>query len=320
MGAGLGMMGHVGFAKESSGGVAVAAATYVEALSEGFTRTQEYLDVTNIGGRLSRPDTYRGATMITGAVSMAVDPVTIGAFLQACFGPATRTVVLSGSLWTHAFKPPTDSSWDSRFAAQPYTFEIFRDVGSSQQYAGCNLNQLTISGAFNQALQAETQWLGISETDIAKTSPTFVSDPVDPLGFDTASISIGGAASAIVESFSIGWNNNLEAVGTMRNSREAYKIRRTDFIVPTLNMTIGFEDITDYLRFKNGTEVAVVANFFRAGSFSMAIDLPRVLYTAHLTGIGGRGRQTVEITGEVRYHVGSSAASEVRLTTNVASY
>lgn len=320
MGAGLGMMGHVGWAKESSGGVAVAAATYIEALSEGFVRTQDRLEVTNIGGRLSRPDTYRGANHVAGDLSFAVDPVTFGSFLQAAFGPGTRTDVLSGSFWTHTYKPPTSSAWDDRFAAQPYTFEIFRDVGSSQQYAGCNLNTMNLIAAFNQELRAETNWIGIAESDIAKTSPTFVSDPVDPFGFDTASISIAGAASAIVEGFTIGINNNLEGFGTLRNSRDIYKIRRTDFVTPTIEMTIGFENITDYLRFKNETEVAVVANFFRAGSFGLAIDLPRVIYTAHPTGVSGRGRQTVQIAGEVRYHTGSSAAMEVRLNTNVASF
>lgn len=318
MGAGLGMMGHVGWAKESSGGVAVAAATYIEALSEGFARTQDRLEVTNIGGRLSRPDTYRGANHVAGDLSFAVDPVTFGSFLQAAFGPGSLTT--SGSLYTHSFKPPTDSAWDHRFACQPLTFEIFRDVGSSQQYAGMNLNTMNIMAAFNQELRAETSWIGIAESDIAKTSPTFISDPVDPFGFDTASISIAGAASAIVEGFTIGINNNLEGFGTLRNSRDAYKIRRTDFATPTLEMTIGFEDITDYLRFKNETEVAVVANFFRASSYSMAIDMPRVIYTAHPTGVSGRGRQTVQITGEVRYHTGSAAAMEVRLKTTTSSY
>ena len=46
--------------------------------------------------------------------------------------------------------------WSRKLAAQPYTFEIFRDVGSSQQYAGCNLNTMNLIAAFNQELRAET--------------------------------------------------------------------------------------------------------------------------------------------------------------------
>ncbi len=315
MAGGIGAVGHVGFAPEASGGAAAAATMYVEALSENLALTKERFDYINIAGRISEPDDMVGINRVAGQIVVPAHPVAMGHYLKGALENGSMTVVLSGYLWTTAFRPPSTTQWDSRFALQPWTFEIFRDVGSSQQYAGCNISKLALSAAPNQDLRVTLDIIGVSETDIAKTSPSYVTSPVEPFAFDTCSVQIAGAASAIVEAFTFNLDNALEGIPTLTSRREIYKIRRNNVIMPRFQMTIGFEDITEYIRFKAQSETPIVLNFTRAGSFALTLDMPRCVYTAFPTGASGRGRQTVQIDGKCRHHTGSGTAFEARLTT-----
>lgn len=315
MAGGIGAVGHVGFAPESSGGVPAAATMYIEALSENLVMTQERFEYINIAGRISEPDDMVGVRRVAGQIVTAAHPVALGHFLRGAVANPVVTAVETGSLWRHSFKPPTQTAWDDRFALQPWTFEIFRDVGSSQQYAGCNMAKLALSAAPNQDLRITADIIGVSETNIAKTSPSYVTSPAEPFAFDTCSISLGGAATAKVEAFNWTMDNALEGIPTLSGRREISKIRRNNFVQPRFQMTVGFEDISEYLDFRDQTERAIVLNFFRASSFGFALDMPRCVYTAFPMGMQGRGRQTIQIDGKCRHHTGSATSFEARLTT-----
>lgn len=320
MAGGLGMLGFIGLAKESSGDVPVAAEAYIEALSESIVLEFERIETTNLAGTITEPDDYLGAARVSGDIVMAADPITLGHFLRCAIGDPVTTQVVTGDLYSHSFKPTNVSHWDGRFAQQPLTVEVFRDVGSAQQYTGVNVNNLTLSAAFNQDLRLTASILGVGATDIAKGTPSFVGSPVDPFGFDTASLSIAGAANTDVESFTMSFANNLETVGTLANKRFPHKIRRAGFMQPRFEMVVSFEDLTNLNRFRNQTEVAMALHFARANSFGLTIDIPRAIYTAFPTGVGGRGRQTATITGMMRYHAGSGTALEMKLQTTQSAY
>lgn len=320
MAGGLGMLGFIGLARESSGGVPVAASAYLEALSESMTVEYERIETVNLAGRISEPDDYLGGGTVAGDVVMAADPVTVGYFLAAGMAEPTSTVVTSGSLYQHVFNPPADSQWDGRFAQRPLSLEVHRDVGSSQQYAGCNVNNLVFNAAYNQDLRMTASLIGVSATNIQKSTPTFVSDPIDPFGFDAASLSLGGAVDANIESFTLSIGNNLEGVGTLSNKRTIHKIRRAGFFAPRFTISAAFEDVTNFERFRNQTEVPIKVHFARATSYGITFDIPRAIFTAFPTGVSGRGRQNVEITGMCRWHVGSATSLTVTLLSSVNSY
>lgn len=313
---GLGVLGYVGLAPESSGGVAVAATAFMPALSEDLSLEIERYELKNIHNALSMPDDQAGLRRVEGAVSGVFDPVVGGHLLKGSIGSAT-VASLGGGLWRHSFKQTSLSQWDGRFALQPYTFEIFRDVGSAQQYGGCQIDELTLSLAPNGALTFEAGIIGISMANKANVAASYSTFPF--LAFDACSITIAGAADINIESFEFSFTNNLEGIATLSNRNTVAKIRRSDVQDPRLNLTIGFEDITHLLRFTDQTELPIRI-FAVSGSYSLLIDMPRVVYTAFPLGMDGRGRQTVDVAAMCRFSQGSGTAYEIQLTTSVGSY
>ena len=311
---GHGMNGYIGLALESAWGTAENTPTdYVEALSESLSLTQERFEVRNIINRFTEPDDMRGTQSVAGDIVFAAHPESVGHFLNGALG----TVAVSSLNTNLALSSFTVTASDNgaNNPLPPYTFEIFRDITSAQQYSGGQISALAFSGQPNQDLRCSASIFGKSTTNKATTSPSFPSSPIDPFAFDTASISIAGNATALVEAFTLTINNNFEPVFSNNNSREAAKIRRTNNTQVGITGTLAFEDIVDYERFVNETEFEWKAHYFRANSFSLLFDLPRVIYTAFPTGIDGRGRQTVSFTGRARHHVGSNQMIQVDLTT-----
>jgi len=202
----------------------------------------------------------------------------------------------------------------------PMTLEIFRDVTSSQQYDGLQIAQLQMSAAPNQDLRLTASMIGKGERSIAKTTPSFPGSPTGPFTFDTCSISLGGAAVATIEAFNLTIDNQLEGIPSLNNSAEIAKIRRTGPQLVRLSGSLAFEDIVDMDRFRAETEMAFLANFTTADSFSLLIDIPRFIYTSFPTGIGDRGRQVISFDGNARWHAGSGAAIEFQLTNTTSGF
>ncbi|MCI0663859.1 MAG: phage tail tube protein [Acidobacteria bacterium] len=314
MAAGFGAAGHIGFAKEASGGVAVAATNYIEALSENFTVTIDRFDVKNIVGRFAEPDDMAGVKRFEGQIVFPAHPVDMGWFLGGAMGVNAQSTVLSGFLWNNAFTMRT-TDFDAEYAQNPFTFEIFRDVTSSQQYAGTNMGTFEMSVAPNQELRCTVGLIGKTQTNITKTTPTFVTSPAAPFAFDTCSVSIAGASTALIEGFTVNINSQLSGIPSLRNSRDIRMIRRTGPQLIRVSGNIAFESITEYTQFLDETEQRFVLNFYRANSFGFTIDLPRVVYTAFPIGIAGRDRVLVGFDGIARYHTGSANAIKCTLTT-----
>lgn len=309
-----GMAGFVGFAKESSGGTAVAADTFLESMSETLTSNIDRFETANIVNRLSEPNDQAGVRRIGGNVVAAFHPVDAGHFLFGVLGVNTVTEVLSGFLYTHEMSPRT-SDWDDRFPQQPYTFEIGRDVTSAAQYAGCVFNTLGIAYAINQDVRLTAGLIGVSEAYKTPATVTYTTSPADVFAFDTASISLAGAANAQIESLNVNINNNLEGVPTLNNSTNIQKIRRTNFQQVRVSGSISFDDIVEALDFKNQTKRQLTVSVTRADSFQLILDIPQMVYTAFPLGTSGRGRNIVQFEGRAEYNVGSGNAFKATLTT-----
>ncbi len=314
-----GFAGHVGFAKESSGGTPVAATNYIEALSEGFSSALDRFDVKNITGKFSEPDDMTGIERITGDLSFSAIPDDLGWFLMGTMGIQSNAEVLSGFLHTHNFTMRT-SDFDTVYATDPFTFEIFRDVTSSQQYAGVLINTLEFNVAVNQAMQITAGMIGTSQLNLAKTTPSFTSSSSDPFAFDTGSVSIGGTATGLVEALTVSIDNQMEGIAAINNTSVIRAIRRTGPQLIRLSGSIAFENITEYEAFRAGTEQQFVFNFTRADSFAMTIDMPRVTYTAFPLAMGGRDRQVVAFEARAPFSTTSNQAIQINLTNTVSGY
>src|SRR3990167_1506062 len=159
MPSGYGILGHVGIAKETTWGTAVAATDYFKALSEGLTAVPDRFQVQSIIGNLYEPDDVAGVLRIGGDLSAAAHPVSIGHFLNAAFGNNSGSVVLSGFLFKNEFTARTSDA-SSLHPLPAYTMEIFRDITSSQQYDGCQFANVQMAIQPNQELRVTAQVIG----------------------------------------------------------------------------------------------------------------------------------------------------------------
>lgn len=314
-----GHLGFLGLAKEGSWGTAVAATDYVELMSEGLTTTRDRFPTRNIYAGFHEADDYAGMFRSAGPTAMAGNPVSLGHLLKAVFNNSSVSVIQSGSLWTLHFTG-THSEFADGVPRQPYTLEVNRDVTSSFQYSGAQANKLTMALAPNQPLNATVEWLAKSRALIAKTTPTFVSSPSDPFTFDTASISLGGSATARIEALTFSVDNRLEGVAALNNSNTIARVRASGPQMIRISGTLDFIDVTEEEDFINQTERALVLNVTRANSFALKIDAPRFVYEAFPLGMSGPGRQTVAFTGIARYLQSSLAAIGIQLTTTKSNY
>lgn len=316
---GLGVLGYFGLAPESSGGVAVAPAFYYQILEEGLSGKFDRYELFNVIGQLAPVDDRAGLMRVEGDVTMPVHPLLAGHIFKAMFGSgAVSTTGAPTGMFRHRWLTPTQSQWDSRFALPPYTFEIFRDVGSAQQFAGVQGNELELSISPNAVLVSRLGVIATTWTNKAATTASYRPD-IEPFDFDTASFSIDGVANAEVEAFSCMWSNALEGIGTLALRDTVWKIRRSGPPEIKFNMTLGFEDIVELSKFRAQSETVLAINM-TSGSYQINLSLPRALYTSVPLGMGGGGRQLLEIEGVGRYKQTSGTAFDLSIVSTVGSY
>lgn len=321
-----GMQGYLGLAKETVWGTPVTPTAFAKFMSETLTGTIDRFETDNAYGGFFAPDDQAGVNRYAGDIALAANAETAGLLLHAGFGAVTTTTVLT-TFKSHVFQAAV-ADVSSLNPLPAYTLEVFRDVTSAQQYAGCVMSQMQIQGQINQDVRFTTSWLAknvLNKARIAAASVTYPTSPVSPFTFDTASLSlfpVGSTAAAVdyIEAFNITINNNLEAIPTLNNTTQVAKIRRANPFDVTFSATVGFDDITEYNRFLNQTEMAFKINVTRANSFSMLIDIPRAIYTAFPLSIPGRGRLTVGLESKARTPVGSAGPLAVTLRNNTGAY
>lgn len=310
---GHGMAGHVGLGKQTTWGTPVGATDYLTVMSENLTETRDRFEKENIYGGLYEPNDVAGVRRVGGDITFSAHPETLGDFLNAVLGTTVVTSI-NAALAVASFKPRT-TDVSSVHPNALYSFEIARDVGSSQQYSDCMVTGLSLELAPNQALKATASIIGRSSTNIASTTPSFSATPVDGFTADSASLSIGGTATDLIEGLTIGITNNFSGRPSLNNSNTIARVKRDGPVEIRVSGNIGFENITEYQLFMNQTAQALKLTMFEAGSFQLVVDIPSFVYTAFPLGMGGREYQLVGFEGRANYHVSSATAIEALLTT-----
>lgn len=314
-----GFLGFFGIAKETTWGTPVAATDYFQIMSENLTHSIDRFATRNAIGAFYEPDDYAGVNRFAGDMSMMAHPLSIGHLLKAAMNTVSGAAVLSGFLHTSRFIT-VHSEFADGVPSQPYTFEVYRDVTSSFQLAGMVCNRLSMSLAPNQDLRVTTGWLGKNIALLSKTTPSFPGSSAAPFAFDTASITLASAASARFEAFNLTVDNFVDGLPALNNTSVIARMRRRDAQQVRFGGTLDFQDVTEYLDFKNQTERNMVLSLTKADSFQLVLDMPRVVYTTFPTGIPGRGRMTVGFNGMARFLASSDLALDCRLTTTKSNY
>ncbi|MBI4185295.1 MAG: hypothetical protein HY521_14985 [Proteobacteria bacterium] len=316
---GYGFNGHIGLRKEAAWGTPLAADSYLEALSETLAASIDRFETKNIVGGTFEPDDQPGVVRIEGDIVAPAHPVSVGHFLKAALGVSSPATVAAGTLFATSFVPQQADTF-SNAPLPSYTLEVFRDVTSAQRYAGACVSRLELAFRPNQDLWVRARLVARSTADIAAGTPTFPASPAAPFAFDTASVSLAGAATDLVEALTLTVDNRLEGVPALNAAREIARVRRTGPVAITLAGTLAFPDIAQYRNFLDQAEQRLTVHVTRANSFALTLDLPRVVFTAFPLATLGRDRHVVEFEARARYHPGSATALKVTLTTTKSDY
>jgi len=316
-----GMLGYIGVAKETTWGTPVTAGSFMEAMSENLSTALDRFDTRNIFNSLSEPDDAVGLQRNEGDIVIPANPEALGLLLSAGLGLVASTSV-TATYWNHVFQTRINDV-SSLNPLPAYTYEVFRDVTSAQQYAGGQVRQLVLASQPNQDLRVTATLLAksvLNKARIAAASVLFPTTPGQPFTFDTCSIAIAGAATDRIEGFTLTINNQLEGVPALNNSTTLARVHRTGPVMINLQGTISFNDVSEFLDFMNQTERAFSISFSKANSFLCVMNLQRCVYQAFPLGQQGRGRNTVSFDAKARVPVGSASAIAVQLRNNTSAY
>jgi hypothetical protein len=219
----------------------------------------------------------------TGTVELLLPTDSIALWLQEAFSATYLTTAYAGGYgYSHVFTPGNSS----------YTATVTTSHQNvlTTQYTGVRVNTFEIRGTFGEIVTASMGLTGVAASDYAGTfTPSYDATSCAPLHFTGATVSIAGAANADVKDFTFNINNNVSAIGTLRATRNYYRVAMGPREIG-LSMTMDFTSDDEYDRFAADSEFAVIILLqgstlttlsgvaSAAGLQQLKIELPRVKY------------------------------------------
>lgn len=245
---------QIGWVAEVTPGTAVTVTKFLPFRSENIKQNIEYLDTQTLSSRLTLRKTKAGRKSVEGGFTTELPNVTLATLLKAAMGTvnttgsgpyvhtATPGATTSTALTVQVGRPATDGT------VHPFT------------YAGMKVSEWTIQASVGEIATLEVQFVGMTETTATALATQTISSSWSPFVFTEASLTIGGSASNNVRDFSFTGNNQIEARHRLGSatSKNPLGIGVREY---TGTVTTDFDNLTDYNRFVNGTEAALVATF-----------------------------------------------------------
>lgn len=309
--------------QSSAGGVVSAPASFfsVPFISETLTVDIPPLVSDTIRARYEEGPVSQGLLTAGGDVNFRIHPITAGIFLRGWCGQASSTAV--GSAFQHIFLP-VQTGYATDVAVNPYTIEIYRGVDEAHWFHDACLNRLTLEIAPGQFGRGTATWLIRTHSAAAQSSGSFPGG--DEFTWNQASVSLGGAASTIVEGVTFTFDNALEASPALDGTKVARRIQRNGFRTVRVSGTLDFPSNDEFDKFRAGTEqtldvtlrsgVTVSSGYLE----SLRIEVPTFRYDAYPLGVSGPNRITVAFTGRGVYNTGSAAICRLTLVNTQAAY
>lgn len=287
---GVGALGYIAYGKETTEGTFVTASKFLAANSFSFDDTNDYLSPMTIRGSRDMTLALPAPFNVTGTMEMPFVPEDIELLLKSAFSASSVTTGVVGvtSAYSHVFTPGAISP---TFTFEAYTggSDGLTTDGLIRQYSGIRVNTLELRASFGEIVTAS---VGLDGSDrrvkplvssaLDPLTPSYASTSTSPFHFNGAKVQIAGSDSAIVKDVTFGINNNVQHIGTLRQTR-AYSRVASGARELTLSMSMDFQNTTDYQRLLDETEFAVQLEFrgsLITGSTynKLTVDLPRVKY------------------------------------------
>jgi hypothetical protein len=318
---GYGMKGHIGWSNQASFGTATSAFEFMPIISENITTAIEPLTQEGMRGDFLEPPSEDGPLTVAGDIVFEPNPELIGLVLRAVTGQASGTLVASVTTWE--FLPRQVDFTAEKTALPPVTLEVYRDTTKAWQFTDTVVNQISFEIGANAIVRATASVMARVSSLATKNTPSFPDG--NPWTWQQASLSIAGTANTVMETMNITFNNNLEGVPTLNNTKEIEKFKRTTWQSVGVTGTLCFDNEDEYDVFRAETEQRFLLNLSGASitgsqSNELLLDLPKVRYTSFPVNMGGAGRITVGFDGNAKSDVNSSYAIKYTLTNTRVTY
>lgn len=257
--------GSVGFVSEVTPGVAVVVNKFLPFVSESIKQEIEYLDSKTLTARHTLNATKAGSQRVGGGITTELANTTLATLLKHMFGTIGTTGV---GPYVHTASP-------GPLTGKSMTIQVGRpDIGGTVRpftYPGCKIAGWTIAANVGEIATLEFDIIGMTETTATGLAVPSFDASWSPFVFREASLTVAGAAPNNVRSASIGATNQLNGrwglgSGTSKEPLQAGKRPYTGTV------SVDFESLTEYNRFINATQAALVYTFSN-GTQSLVITM-----------------------------------------------
>lgn len=251
-----GVAAQFGYVSETTPGTAVTVDTFLPFNSESVKQEIERLKSQGLrAGRKITAAWKPGAALISGTVEFELWNTDIANLFGHMFGGVSTAT--NAAQWDYTFTP--DDLLDKTFTAQ-----VGRpDIGGTVQpftWAGCKVGEWTLSSDLNSICMLSLDLVAMTETTGTALASASYDSTLSPFVFTEASLSIAGATNNVVQSFELVGNNNLTERPRQGQSTSRQYLEN-GFREYTGTATVDFENLTQYQRFVDGDEAALVLNF-----------------------------------------------------------
>lgn len=279
-----GINGQLGFVDESTYGTAVTVTKFVEIINESIKLEKERIESQGIrAGRRTLHRWASGVQRVVGDIELELAPNGTSTLLKHMFGGVATTG--AADPYTHTYTP-------GALNGKSLTIQVGRpDVAGTVHpftYTGCKINEWELSFAVNEYLKLKASIYGAHETTATALATASYPASYDPFVFSHGSLTIGGSAADVIDGTLAGSNNLLTdrhriSATTPERPKEPLENGKREF---TGSLTVDFSTLTDYNRFVNGTEAALVLTFSQSTNRSLVITM-NVRFDGETPALGG---------------------------------
>ncbi len=246
--------GQIGFVSEVTPGTAVTVTKFLPFVTEGIKQNIEYLDSRTLTARHTLNATKSGTQGVEGPVVTELANTTLATLLKHMFGTIATT---GAGPYTHTASP-------GPLTGKAMTVQVGRpDLGGTVRpftYAGMKVASWEITANTGEIAGLSLNLRGMTETTATALATASFDSSWAPFVFREASITLGGSASNNVRSVSLAGDNQVPH--RFRLGSGTSKEPLQGGVRPyTGTVSADFESLTDYNRFVNGTQAALVLAF-----------------------------------------------------------
>lgn len=267
MGLRSGMLAQLGIKTETTVGTAVTVDRFLPLRSESMKREVARIEDDGIipGARVMRSAQWEpGAQKIAGDVNLTLYDNGVGLWLEHAFGGKATT---GSGPYVHTFTP-------GDLTGKSFTMQL----GKPQQngtvqpftYAGCKIPSWSLSAQAGGKVEFTASVVAMTEV---VTTPTLATASLPSnltmLTFVGGSVTVGGSA-VNVKQVTLEGDNGLDVERMFLGSATIAEAYETALRAYTGSLQLEFVDLTQYNRFINATEAAVVVTF-AAGANSLVL-------------------------------------------------